>query len=130
MIGDRGTLPVLLRHHGAQLVRRSACPWSSARAPLGIGFSLFVVGLAAFNLLLDFDFIEKAAQSRGPQVHGVVRRVRPDGHLDLAVSRNPAIADEAGRSAVELSRATDPLTLTDRSSPPLTRPLRCLAARL
>ena len=27
----------------------------------GIGFSLFVVGLAAFNLLLDFDFIEEAA---------------------------------------------------------------------
>lgn len=29
---------------------------------IGIGFSLFVVGLAAMNLILDFDFIEKAAE--------------------------------------------------------------------
>ncbi len=33
----------------------------------GIGFSLFVVGLAAFNLLLDFDFIEKAAATSAPK---------------------------------------------------------------
>ena len=33
----------------------------------GIGFSLFVVGLAAFNLLLDFDFIEKASESSAPK---------------------------------------------------------------
>jgi uncharacterized YccA/Bax inhibitor family protein len=33
----------------------------------GIGFSLFVVGLAAFNLLLDFDFIEKGSQSNAPK---------------------------------------------------------------
>jgi uncharacterized YccA/Bax inhibitor family protein len=31
--------------------------------PIGIGFGVFVVGLAAFNLLLDFDFIEKGAQA-------------------------------------------------------------------
>ena len=30
---------------------------------LGIGFSLFVVGIAALNLVLDFDFIEQAAGS-------------------------------------------------------------------
>lgn len=30
--------------------------------PIGIGFSIFVVGLAAFNLLLDFDFIEKGSE--------------------------------------------------------------------
>jgi uncharacterized YccA/Bax inhibitor family protein len=36
-------------------------------SPLGIGFSLFVVGLAAFNLLLDFDFIEKSAQHEAPK---------------------------------------------------------------
>jgi uncharacterized YccA/Bax inhibitor family protein len=35
--------------------------------PLGIGFSLFVVGLAAFNLLLDFDFIEHAERARAPK---------------------------------------------------------------
>ncbi len=38
-----------------------------AATPLGIGFSLFVVGLAAFNLLLDFDFIEKSAQREAPK---------------------------------------------------------------
>ena len=38
--------------------------WSAT--PVGIGFSLFVVGLAAFNLLLDFDFIEEAAPGRCP----------------------------------------------------------------
>ena len=42
-------------------------PLVSARSPLGIGFSLFVVGLAAFNLLLDFDFIEKAAYAGAPK---------------------------------------------------------------
>ncbi len=30
---------------------------------LGIGFSVFVVGLAAFNLLLDFDFIDRGSQA-------------------------------------------------------------------
>jgi uncharacterized YccA/Bax inhibitor family protein len=39
--------------------------FSSSR--LGIGFSLLVVGLAAFNLLLDFDFIENAARSEAPK---------------------------------------------------------------
>jgi uncharacterized YccA/Bax inhibitor family protein len=34
---------------------------------MGIGFSLFVVGLAAFNLLLDFDFIEKGARNGAPK---------------------------------------------------------------
>jgi uncharacterized YccA/Bax inhibitor family protein len=34
---------------------------------LGIGFSLFVVALAALNLILDFDNIEKAAQSNQPK---------------------------------------------------------------
>jgi len=39
--------------------------WSAT--PIGIGFSLFVVGLAAFNLLLDFDFIEEAAHRQMPK---------------------------------------------------------------
>ncbi len=34
---------------------------------LGIGFSLFVVGIAAFNLLLDFDFIERASSMGAPK---------------------------------------------------------------
>jgi len=34
---------------------------------LGVAFSVFVVGLAAFNLLLDFDFVEKGARAGLPK---------------------------------------------------------------
>jgi uncharacterized YccA/Bax inhibitor family protein len=36
----------------------------SSPSLLGIGFSVLVAGLAAFNLALDFDFIERGAQQR------------------------------------------------------------------
>ena len=42
-------------------------PFVFSATPIGIGFSLFVVGLAAFNLLLDFDFIEEAAARQMPK---------------------------------------------------------------
>jgi len=44
-----------------------AVPFIQSATPIGIGFSLFVVGLAAFNLLLDFDFIEKGARLEAPK---------------------------------------------------------------
>ncbi len=34
---------------------------------IGIGFSLFVVGIAALNLVLDFDFIERGAEAGAPK---------------------------------------------------------------
>lgn len=34
---------------------------------MGIGFSLFVVTIAALNLILDFDFIEQAARKGSPK---------------------------------------------------------------
>ncbi|MEM7182821.1 MAG: Bax inhibitor-1/YccA family protein [Spirochaetota bacterium] len=34
---------------------------------IGIGFSLLVIGIASFFLLLDFDFIERGAQSGAPK---------------------------------------------------------------
>jgi uncharacterized YccA/Bax inhibitor family protein len=34
---------------------------------LGIVFSLFVVGIAALNLVLDFDFIENGARDGAPK---------------------------------------------------------------
>jgi uncharacterized YccA/Bax inhibitor family protein len=34
---------------------------------LSIGISLFVVGIAAFNLLLDFDAIEQGAEMGAPK---------------------------------------------------------------
>jgi len=36
-------------------------------SPLSIGISLFIVGIAAMNLLLDFDSIEKAAEMGAPK---------------------------------------------------------------
>lgn len=34
---------------------------------MGIGFSLIIVGVAALNLVLDFDLIEKGAQANAPK---------------------------------------------------------------
>ncbi len=39
----------------------------NSASPLGIGFSLLVVGVAAFNLLVDFDSIEQAAAQGAPK---------------------------------------------------------------
>jgi uncharacterized YccA/Bax inhibitor family protein len=39
-------------------------PFIHESGTIGIAFGIFVVGLAAFNLLLDFDFIEKGAEAR------------------------------------------------------------------
>lgn len=36
-------------------------------SPLSIGFSIFVCAVAAFNLLVDFDFIEQAVRNFYPQ---------------------------------------------------------------
>jgi uncharacterized YccA/Bax inhibitor family protein len=48
--------------------------WFNVRIPyihesgmIGIGFSLFVVGVAALNLILDFDFIEQGVQQQAPK---------------------------------------------------------------
>ncbi len=35
--------------------------------PIGIGFSCFVIGLAAFNYLVDFDMIDKGIENRAPK---------------------------------------------------------------
>lgn len=41
----------------------SGIPMIHESGPVGIGFSLIVVGFASFNLLLDFDFIQRAGRS-------------------------------------------------------------------
>jgi uncharacterized YccA/Bax inhibitor family protein len=41
--------------------------FTNAATPLGIGFSVIVVCLAALNLLLDFDMIEKGAEMKVPK---------------------------------------------------------------
>ena len=55
-------------------------PVINSASPLGIGFSLLVVGIAAFNLLLDFDFIERAAAT------GAARNMEWYGAFGLMVT--------------------------------------------
>lgn len=45
----------------------TSIPMIHDAGPIGIGFSLFVVGLAALNLVMDFDFIEQSARMRAPK---------------------------------------------------------------
>ena len=42
-------------------------PYIHENGLIGIGFSLVVVVVAALNLVLDFDFIEKGAESGAPK---------------------------------------------------------------
>ncbi|MCB1212893.1 MAG: Bax inhibitor-1/YccA family protein [Chlamydiia bacterium] len=42
-------------------------PFIYGSGVLGIGFSLIVVGIASFNLILDFDFIEQASRRNMPK---------------------------------------------------------------
>jgi len=44
-----------------------AVPYIHGSGPIGILFSLFVVVIAALNLVLDFDFIEKGAEVGAPR---------------------------------------------------------------
>jgi uncharacterized YccA/Bax inhibitor family protein len=42
-------------------------PYIHESGAIGIGFSLFVVAIAALNLVLDFDFIERGAEMGAPR---------------------------------------------------------------
>lgn len=42
-------------------------PFMVGSSVMSIGFSLFVVGVAAFNLVLDFDFIERGVEAGAPK---------------------------------------------------------------
>jgi uncharacterized YccA/Bax inhibitor family protein len=42
-------------------------PFINETGPLGIGISLVITGVAAFNLLLDFDAIEQGIRARAPK---------------------------------------------------------------
>ena len=42
-------------------------PFIHDSGPIGIAFSLFVVVIAALNLVLDFDFIENGAEAGAPK---------------------------------------------------------------
>lgn len=42
-------------------------PFMYDASPLGIGISLFIIAIAALNLILDFDMIERGADSGAPK---------------------------------------------------------------
>jgi len=42
-------------------------PYIHDSSPIGIAFSVFVVIIAALNLVLDFDFIERGAEANAPR---------------------------------------------------------------
>ncbi|MCD5375165.1 Bax inhibitor-1/YccA family protein [Candidatus Gracilibacteria bacterium] len=42
-------------------------PLLHSNGPLGIGISVFIVGIASFNLLLDFDVIEHGVAAKAPK---------------------------------------------------------------
>jgi uncharacterized YccA/Bax inhibitor family protein len=62
------TLGIAVFYGVCLLIRLFAGPDSisflASATPLGIAFSVLVAGLAAFNLALDFDFIERGAEQR------------------------------------------------------------------
>ena len=62
------TLGIAVFYGVCLLIRLFAGPGSisflASPSLLGIGFSVLVAGLAAFNLALDFDFIERGAEQR------------------------------------------------------------------
>jgi uncharacterized YccA/Bax inhibitor family protein len=60
-IGVTYLVSIVLRLFGTEI------PMIHQSTPLGIAFSVAVVGVAAFNLLLDFDMIEQAQAQRAPK---------------------------------------------------------------
>src|SRR5581483_2999612 len=54
-------ISIVLRLFGVQM------PLIHDSTPMGIVFSLIVVGIAALNLILDFDFIDRGAQAGAPK---------------------------------------------------------------
>ena len=65
---------IVMRLFGAQV------PLLHDSGPLGIGISLFIVAVAAFNLILDFDFIERGANA------GIDKRMEWYGAFALIVT--------------------------------------------
>jgi uncharacterized YccA/Bax inhibitor family protein len=62
-----GILIVYLANLVFNLLSHRSFPFLQDSGPLGIGFSLFVVAIAALNLVLDFDFIENGVAAGVPK---------------------------------------------------------------
>ncbi|WP_432633524.1 Bax inhibitor-1/YccA family protein [Brachyspira sp.] len=46
---------------------KMSVPFLNDSSPIGIGISVVIVAIASFNLLLDFDFIERSANANMPK---------------------------------------------------------------
>jgi uncharacterized YccA/Bax inhibitor family protein len=62
-----GIMIVYLVSMALQLFFHAGIPLITDNGPIGIVFSLVVVGIAALNLVLDFDFIENGVASGAPK---------------------------------------------------------------
>ena len=60
--------------------------------PIGIGFSLVVVAIAALNLVLDFDIIEQGVRVGAPKYMEWYGAFADPGHAGMALSGDSAIA--------------------------------------
>jgi uncharacterized YccA/Bax inhibitor family protein len=67
MVGTAAVALVYLVSIGLNLIFDSSLPLIHDSGPIGILFSLVVVGLAAFNLLVDFDMVERGIEMRAPK---------------------------------------------------------------
>lgn len=67
MVGTGAVALVYLVSIGMNLIFDASMPLIHDSGPLGIVFSLAVVGLAAFNLLVDFDLVERGIEMRAPK---------------------------------------------------------------
>jgi len=76
----------LSRGNGSWRFFHIQVPAINGSGAVGIGFSLFVVVIAALNLVLDFDMIETGVQGGAPKYMEWYGRLRPDGHTYLVVS--------------------------------------------
>ncbi len=62
-----GIFLLYLVNMGLRLFTDISIPFIHESGLMGIGFSLFVVVIAALNLVLDFDFIESGAEQGAPK---------------------------------------------------------------
>ncbi len=91
---------------------------------IGIGFSLFVVAIAALNLVLDFDFVEQGVAYGVPKYMEWYARIRHHGDAGVAVPGDAAAAVEDAQPLAEWQFTIDcflfpgALSLVAPASPP------------
>lgn len=67
VVGATGAIALLYLVSMVLNLFHVATPFLNSASPLGIGLSLVIVGVAALNLILDFDFIESGAAYGAPR---------------------------------------------------------------